>query len=73
VNKSYRPLAPDRLWVAAAPASRGLRRLEIATAEWVYGFNHRRPFQYCDDLTPVHAKLAHYAHNQGPGERRILT
>jgi putative transposase len=38
--------------------------LEIATAEWVDWFNHRRPFEYCDDLTPVEAEQAHYAHHR---------
>jgi len=40
--------------------------LEIATAEWVDWFNHRRPFEYCDDLTPAEAEAAHYAHHQTP-------
>jgi putative transposase len=40
--------------------------LEIATAEWVDWFNHRRPFEYCDDLTPVEAEQAHYRHHQTP-------
>ena len=35
--------------------------LEIATAEWVDWFNQRRPYEYCDDLTPVE-ETAHYAH-----------
>jgi putative transposase len=26
----------------------------------------RRPFEYCDDLTPVEADQAHYAHHQTP-------
>ena len=38
--------------------------LEIATAEWVDWFNHHRPFEYCDDLTPVEAEQAHYAHHR---------
>ena len=48
-------LVPRRPW-------KGLDDLEIATAEWVDWFNHRRPFEYCDDLTPVEAEKAHYAH-----------
>lgn len=35
---------------------RGFDDLEIATAEWVDWYNHRRPFEYCDDLTPVEAE-----------------
>lgn len=38
-------IKPRRPW-------KGLDDLEIATAEWVDWFNHRRPFEYCDDLTP---------------------
>ena len=43
---------------------KGFDDLEVATAEWVDWFNHRRPFEYCDDLTPVQAEQAHYAHHQ---------
>lgn len=50
-------IKPRRPW-------RGLDDLEIATAEWVDWFNHRRPFEYCDDLTPVEAETAHYAHHE---------
>ena len=52
-------IKPRRSW-------KGLDDLEIATAEWVDCFNHRRPFEYCDDLTPVEAEHAHYAHHQTP-------
>lgn len=45
---------------------RSVDDLEVATAEWVDWFNHRRPFEYCDDLTPVEAEQAHYAHHQAP-------
>jgi putative transposase len=45
---------------------RTLDAVEIATAEWVDWFNHRRPFEHCDDLTPVEAERAHYAHRQTP-------
>jgi len=43
---------------------RGFDDLEIATAEWFDWYNHRRPFEYCDDLTPVEAETAHYAHHR---------
>jgi putative transposase len=43
---------------------RGFDDLEIATAEWVDWYNRRRPFEYCDDLTPVEAETAHYAHHR---------
>ena len=52
-------IKPRRPW-------KGLDDLEIATAEWVDWFNRRRPFEYCDDLTPVEAEQAHYAHHQTP-------
>ena len=52
-------IKPRRPW-------KGLDDLEIATAEWVDWFNCRRPFEYCDDLTPVEAEQAHYAHHQVP-------
>jgi putative transposase len=52
-------IKPRRPW-------QGLDDLEIATAEWVDWFNNRRPFEYCDDLTPVEAEQAHYAHHQTP-------
>jgi len=45
---------------------RSFEDLEVATAEWIDWFNHRRPFEYCDDLTPVEAEQAHYAHHQAP-------
>ncbi len=48
-------IKPRRPW-------KGLDDLEIATAEWVDWFNRHRPFEYCDDLTPVEAEQAHYAH-----------
>jgi len=52
-------IKPRRPW-------KGFDDLEIATAEWVDWFNQRRPFEYCDDLTPVEAEQAHYAHHQEP-------
>lgn len=45
---------------------KGFDDLEIATAEWVDWFNHRRTLGYCDDLTPVEAEQAHYAHHREP-------
>ena len=52
-------IKPRRPW-------KGIDDLEIATAEWIDWFNRRRPFEYCDDLTPVEAEAAHYAHHQAP-------
>lgn len=45
---------------------KGVDDLEIATAEWVDWYNHRRTFEYCDDLTPVEAEAAHYDHHKDP-------
>ena len=45
---------------------RSINDLEVAIAEWVDWYNHRRPHEYCDDLTPVEAEAAHYAHHQTP-------
>ncbi len=52
-------IKPRRPW-------KGFDDLEIATAEWIDWFNHRRPFEYCDDLTPVEAESAYYTHHQTP-------
>lgn len=42
----------------------GFDDVEIGTAEWVDWYNHRRFFEYCDDLTPAEAEAAHYAHHE---------
>ena len=39
---------------------------KFATAEWVDWSNRCRHYEYCDDLTPVEAEHAHYAHHQTP-------
>ena len=45
---------------------RSVDDVEIATAEWVDWFNHRRLYEYCDDIPPVEVETAHYAHHQTP-------
>ena len=35
--------------------------VEIATAEWVDWFNHRRLYEYCGDNPPAELEAAHYA------------
>ena len=35
--------------------------VEIATAEWVDWFNHRRLYEYCGDVPPVELEQAYYA------------
>ena len=40
----------------------GALAVEIATAEWVDSFNHRRLYGYCGDIPPVEAEDLYYAH-----------
>jgi putative transposase len=35
--------------------------VELATAEWVDWFNHRRLYQYCGDIPPAELEAAYYA------------
>ena len=66
------PAAPDTILFNGKITTLHTRVLEIATAEWVDWFNHRRPFEYCDDLTPVEAETAHNAHHQTPAHRGVV-
>ena len=47
---------------------RSVDAVEIATAEWVDWYNHRRLFEYCGDIPPVELETAHYHQNQPPTE-----
>jgi putative transposase len=38
--------------------------VEIATAEWVDWFNHRRLYEYCGDNPPAELEASYYAHHQ---------
>ena len=38
--------------------------VELATAEWVDWFNHRRLYQYCGDIPPADLETAHYAQQE---------
>jgi putative transposase len=40
---------------------RGVEDVEIETLNWVDWFNHERPHESIDDLTPVRAEEVHYA------------
>jgi putative transposase len=40
---------------------RGVDQVELATAEWVDWFNHRRLYEYCGDIPPAEMEAAHYA------------
>jgi putative transposase len=43
---------------------RTLDAVEIATAEWVDWFNHRRLYEYCGDIPPAQAEDHYYARNR---------
>jgi putative transposase len=43
---------------------RTVDQVEVATAEWVDWFNHRRLYQHCGDMPPAQAEAAHYAQQQ---------
>ena len=45
---------------------RTLDALEIATAEWVDWFNHRRLYEYCGDVPPAELETAYYAQRTRP-------
>ncbi|MGY1984410.1 IS3 family transposase, partial [Nocardia gipuzkoensis] len=40
---------------------RTVDQVEVATAEWVAWFNHRRLYQHCDDIPPADMEAAYYA------------
>ncbi len=56
---------PRRPW-------KGLDDLEIATAEWVDWFNHRRPLEYCDDPHTRRGRARSLRSPPGSGNRWIL-
>lgn len=45
---------------------RTIDQVEVATAEWVDWFNHRRLYKYCGDIPPAETEAAHYAQQPGP-------
>ncbi|QIS08824.1 IS3 family transposase [Nocardia arthritidis] len=49
---------------------RTVDHVELATAEWVDWFNHRRLYQHCGDMPPAQMETAYYAQNpaQQPAE-----
>jgi len=49
---------------------RTVDHVELATAEWVDWFNHRRLYEYCGDIPPAALEAAYYSHNraQHPAE-----
>jgi len=40
--------------------------LEVATAQWVDWFNHRRLYEYCGDVPPAELEASYYARNRRP-------
>jgi putative transposase len=44
---------------ALAETINGLYKTELATAEWVDWFNHRRLYEYCGDIPPVDMEAAY--------------
>jgi hypothetical protein len=42
---------------------RTIDQVEVATAEWVEWFNHRRIYEYCGDVPPAQTEATHYAHH----------
>jgi putative transposase len=45
---------------------RTVDEVELATAEWVDWFNHRRLYEYCGDIPPVDLEIAYYAQHRRP-------
>jgi putative transposase len=45
---------------------RTIDEVEYGTARWVDWFNHRRPYEYCGDISPVDLETAYYAQHQRP-------
>lgn len=56
INGLYKTelIKPRRPW-------KTIDQVEIATAEWVDWFNHRRIYEYCGDITPAELEKAYYA------------
>ncbi len=57
INGLYKTelIKPNKPW-------RTVDDVELATAEWVDWFNHRRLYEYCGDIPPVELEATHYAH-----------
>ena len=45
---------------------RTIEEVELATAEWVHWFNHRRLYEYCGDIPPAQLEAAYYAQRRRP-------
>ncbi|SNS00691.1 putative transposase [Haloechinothrix alba] len=45
---------------------RTVEHVELATAEWVDWYNHRRLYEYCGDIPPAELETAYYAQPASP-------
>ena len=45
---------------------RTIEDAEVATAQWVDWFNHRRLYEYCGDVPPAELEAAYYAQSRRP-------
>ena len=56
INGLYKTelIKPRRPW-------KTLERVELATAEWIDWFNHRRLYEFCGDVPPAELEEAFYA------------
>jgi putative transposase len=52
---------------------RTIDRLELAAAEWVHWFNHRRLYRCCGDIPSVELERAYYAQKRKTNRRLSLT
>jgi putative transposase len=61
VNGLYKTelIKPRKPW-------RTIEDVEVATAEWIHWFNHRRLYEYCGDIPPVELETAYYAQQPRP-------
>ncbi|WUI71041.1 IS3 family transposase [Nocardia sp. NBC_00403] len=48
---------------------RTVDHVELATAEWVDWFNHRRLYQHCGDMPPAAMETAYYCQQPAPANR----
>ena len=50
---------------------RTIDQVEVATAEWVDWFNHRRIYECCGDLPPADLEAAYHARNETPAPAAV--
>jgi putative transposase len=66
INGLYKTelIKPNKPW-------RTVDDLELATAEWVDWFNHRRLYEYSGDIPPADLEAAYYAHQTAQQEAEL--